>query len=70
MIRHGRHVPNPNPNPKQKHFPPVLVAIFNISGEMLLFRALARNMAAMTNIECLSPLEYLKWLLMPVGASV
>ena len=30
MIRHGRHVPSQCP--KQKHFPPVLVAIFNISG--------------------------------------
>ena len=30
MIRHGCHVPNQCP--KQKHFPPVLVAIFNISG--------------------------------------
>ena len=27
---------------------------------MLLFRALARNMAPMTNIECLSPPEILK----------
>ena len=30
MIRHGRHVPSQCP--KQKHFPPVLVGIFNISG--------------------------------------
>ena len=29
MIRHGRHVPSQCP--KQKHFPPVLVAIFNVS---------------------------------------
>ena len=28
--RHGHHVPSQCP--KQKHFPPVLVAIFNISG--------------------------------------
>ena len=79
MIRHGRHVPSQCP--KQKHFPPVLLTIFNVSrggpafkirrgrhvpkqrkpppeilkmaantgGEMLLFRALARNMAPMTN---------------------
>ena len=32
---------------------------------MLLFRALARNMAPMTNIECLSPPEILKMLLIP-----
>ena len=31
MIRHGRYVPSQCP--KQKHFAPVLVAIFNISGE-------------------------------------
>ena len=49
MIRHGRHVPSQCP--KQKHFPPVLV---------LVFRALARNMASMTNIECLSLPEILK----------
>ena len=30
MIRHGRYVPSQCP--KQKHFPTVLVAIFNISG--------------------------------------
>ena len=30
MIRHGRHAPSQCP--KQTHFPPVLVAIFNISG--------------------------------------
>ena len=30
MIRHGRHVPSQCP--KQKHFPPVLVAIFIFSG--------------------------------------
>ena len=29
MIRHGRHVPSQCS--KQKHFPPVLVAIFNIN---------------------------------------
>ena len=59
MIRHGRHVPSQCP--KQKHFPPVLVAIFNISGGWLpLFRALARNMAPMTNIVCSFPPEILK----------
>ena len=31
MIRRGRHVPSQCL--KQKHFPPVLVAIFNIPGE-------------------------------------
>ena len=45
MIRHGRHVPRQCP--KQKHFSPVLVAIFNISGErgggrMLLFREILK----------------------------
>ena len=30
MIRHGHHVPSQCP--KQKHFPPVLVAILYISG--------------------------------------
>ena len=30
MIRDGRHVPSQCP--KQKHFPPVIVTIFNISG--------------------------------------
>ena len=59
MIRHGRHVPSQCP--KQKHFPPVLEAIFNISGGWLpLFRALARNMAPMTNIACSLPPKILK----------
>ena len=50
MIRHGRHVVSQCP--KQKHFPPVLVKIFNISGGwMPLFRALAKNMAPMTNAD-------------------
>ena len=49
-IRHGRHVLSQCP--KQRHFPPVLVAIFNISGGWLpLFRALAKNMAPMTNAD-------------------
>ena len=49
-IRHGRHVLSQCP--KQKHFPPVLVNIFNISGGwMPLFRALAKNMAPMTNAD-------------------
>ena len=49
-IRHGRHVLSQCP--KQKHFPPVLVPIFNISGGwMPLFRALAKNMAPMTNAD-------------------
>ena len=47
MIRHGRRVPSQCP--KQKHFPPVLVAIFNIFGGGLpLFKALARNMVPIT----------------------
>ena len=38
--------------PKQRHFPPVLVTFFNISGGwMPLFRALAKNMAPMTNAD-------------------
>ena len=49
-IRHGRHVLSQCP--KQKHFPPVLVPFFNISGGWLpLFRALAKNMAPMTNAD-------------------
>ena len=49
-IRHGRHVLSQCP--KQKHFPPVLVSFFNISGAwMPLFRALAKNMAPMTNAD-------------------
>ena len=63
MIRHGRHVHSQCP--KQKHVPPVLVAIFNISGgggggSVPLLRALAKNMAPMTNISCSFPLEILK----------
>ena len=49
-IRHGRHVLSQCP--KEKHFPPVLVPFFNISGGwMPLFRALAKNMAPMTNAD-------------------
>ena len=48
-IRHGRHVLSQSP---KQVFPPVLVAIFNISGGWLpLFRALAKNMAPMTNAD-------------------
>ena len=49
-IRHGRHVLSQCP--KERHFPPVLVPFFNISGGWLpLFRALAKNMAPMTNAD-------------------
>ena len=49
-IRHGRHVLSQCP--KQKHFPPVLVNIFKyFRGGMPLFRALAKNMAPMTNAD-------------------
>ena len=49
-IRHGRHVLSQCP--KERHFPPVLVPYFNISGGwMPLFRALAKNMAPMTNAD-------------------
>ena len=49
-IRHGRHVLSQCP--KERHFPPVLVPFFNISGGwMPLFRALAKNMAPMTNAD-------------------
>ena len=59
MIRHGPHVPSQCP--KHKHFPPVLVAIFNISvGWLPLFRALAKSMAPMTNIPCSFSPEILK----------
>ena len=58
MIRHGRRVPSQCP--KQEHFLPVLVTIFNISGGNASVRALSRNMAPMTNIECLSSPEILK----------
>ena len=51
VIRHGCHVVSQCP--KQKYFPPVLVIIFNISGGSLpLFRALARNMAAVRSTSC------------------
>ena len=59
MIRHGRHVPSQCP--KQKHFPPVIVTIFNISGgDCSCLGHWLGNMAPMTNIECLSPREILK----------
>ena len=49
-IRHRRHVLSQCP--KQKYFPPVLVPFFNISGGWLpLFRALAKNIAPMTNAD-------------------
>ena len=49
-IRHGRHVLSQCP--KQRHFSPVLRTFFNISGGwMPLFRALAKNMAPMTNAD-------------------
>ena len=49
-IRHGRHVLSQCP--KQRPFPPVLVSFLNISGGwMPLFRALAKNMAPMTNAD-------------------
>ena len=49
-IRHGRHVLSQCP--KQRHFPPVLVPFLNISGGWIpLFRALAKNMAPVTNAD-------------------
>ena len=49
-IRHGRHVLSQCL--KQRYFPPVLVPFLNISGGWLpLFRALAKNMAPMTNAD-------------------
>ena len=51
MIRHGRHVVSQCP--KQKHFPPVLLNIFLIfpGGVNASVRALAKNMAPMTNAD-------------------
>ena len=49
-IRHGRHVLSQCP--EQRHSPPGNIKKYLlIPGEMLLFRALAKNMAPMTNAD-------------------
>ena len=69
MIRHGRHVPSQCP--KQKHFPPVLVAIFNISGgnEHAIFVMAAMFLATVLNRGSHPPPagNIKKWVLIPGG---